>query len=84
MAQGSTRHHCYRPFWGEGNAPEPYSHEGPPFSGTAKDQQRVYGANVLPVRKTRTLLQLTWLALKDSLSETISQLWKVPQAIAAR
>ena len=49
----------------KGNALEQYSHEGPPFSGTVEDRQRVYGANVLPVRKTRTLLQLMWLALKD-------------------
>jgi Ca2+-transporting ATPase len=49
----------------KGNALEQYSHEGPPFSGTVEDRQRVYGSNILPVRKTRTLLQLMWLALKD-------------------
>ena len=49
----------------KGNTLEQYSHKGPPFSGTVEDRQRVYGANFLPVRKTRTSLQLMWLALKD-------------------
>ena len=39
-----------------GNPLEQYSHEGPPFSGTVKDQQWVYSANIPPIRKTRTLL----------------------------
>lgn len=41
------------------------SHESPAFGGTVEDRQRVYGSNVLPVRRTRTLLELMWLALKD-------------------
>ena len=41
------------------------SHETPAFGATVEDRKRVYGSNVLPVRKTRTLLQLMWLALKD-------------------
>ena len=39
--------------------------EDPAFRGTVEDRRRVYGSNVLPVRKTRTLLELMWLALKD-------------------
>ena len=44
--------------------------EDPPYEGAAfgagvEDRQRVYGPNVLPVRKSRTLLELMWLALKD-------------------
>jgi P-type Ca2+ transporter type 2C len=41
------------------------SYESPAFGGTVEDRQRVYGSNVLPVRRTRTLLQLMWIALKD-------------------
>lgn len=41
------------------------THEGLAFSATVQDRQRVYGSNVLPVRKTRSLLELMWLALKD-------------------
>ena len=40
-------------------------HGGGAYSGTVEDRQRVYGSNVLPVRKSKSLLQLMWLALKD-------------------
>ena len=39
--------------------------EGAAFGAGVEDRQRVYGPNVLPVRKSRTLLELMWLALKD-------------------
>ena len=35
------------------------------FNATLEERQRVYGANVLPVRKSKSLLQLMWLALND-------------------
>ena len=41
------------------------AHGGAAFSGTVEDRQRVYGPNVLPPRKSKSLLQLMWLALKD-------------------
>ena len=44
---------------------EQYTYEGPAFSGTLEDRQRVYGPNILPVRKSRGLLELIWHALKD-------------------
>lgn len=40
-------------------------HESPSISGTVEDRQRVYGPNSLPVRISRSLLELMWLALKD-------------------
>ncbi|KAF9644891.1 Ca-transporting ATPase, partial [Thelephora ganbajun] len=41
------------------------THEGAAYSGTVEDRRRVYGPNILPVRKSKSLLQLMWLALKD-------------------
>ena len=38
---------------------------GDAYTSTVEDRQRVYGPNVLPVRKSKTLLELMWLALKD-------------------
>ena len=35
------------------------------FTSSVEDRQRVYGPNTLPVRKSKSLLQLMWLALKD-------------------
>lgn len=35
------------------------------YGATMEDRHRVYGQNVLPTRKTKSLLQLMWLALKD-------------------
>lgn len=49
----------------KGDDMERYTHEGPPFCGSVEDRRRVYGSNVLPVRKSVTLLELMWLALKD-------------------
>ena len=39
--------------------------EGAAFRASDEDRQRVYGPNVLPARKSRSLLELMWLALKD-------------------
>ena len=48
---------------GEGGDASRASHE---------ERQRVYGANVLPVRKSKTLLQLMWAALKDKVLVLLS------------
>ncbi|KAF9778981.1 hypothetical protein BJ322DRAFT_466634 [Thelephora terrestris] len=53
---------------GECQAPDQYSYEGPPFSGTIEDRRQVYGLNALPVRKSRSLVQLMWLALRHRVS----------------
>ena len=39
--------------------------EGAAYAGTPWDRQRVYGPNILPIRKSKSLLELMWLALKD-------------------
>jgi Ca2+-transporting ATPase len=44
---------------------EEAANEGGAYTGTVEDRQRVYGSNVLPVRKSRSLLELMWLTLKD-------------------
>ena len=49
----------------KGDAVEKSAHGGDPYRGTVEDRQRVYGPNVLPIRKSKSLLQLMWLALKD-------------------
>ncbi|PPR03673.1 hypothetical protein CVT24_007794 [Panaeolus cyanescens] len=36
-----------------------------PFKASLADRQRVYGANILPTRISKTLLQLMWAAMKD-------------------
>lgn len=36
-----------------------------PYAATIADRQRVYGVNVIPVRKSKSLLQLMWIALQD-------------------
>lgn len=38
---------------------------GEAYAATMDDRRRVFGENVLPSRKTKSLLQLMWLALKD-------------------
>lgn len=35
------------------------------YTSSMDDRQRVYGINFIPVRKSKSLLQLMWLALKD-------------------
>lgn len=35
------------------------------YNASLEERRRVFGANVLPTRKTKSLLQLMWLAMKD-------------------
>lgn len=44
---------------------EPSSHDHPAYAASFEDRKRVYGLNVLPVRPSKSLLSLMWLALKD-------------------
>jgi len=46
-------------------AVEKIPYGGDAYSGSLEDRQRVYGSNILPARKSKSLLQLMWLALKD-------------------
>ncbi|OBZ72072.1 Calcium-transporting ATPase 2 [Grifola frondosa] len=46
--------------------------EGGAFEATLDERHRVYGENVLPTRKTKSLLQLMWLALKDKVLVLLS------------
>ena len=41
------------------------THDGAAYASTVEDRKRVYGSNVLPVRRSKSLLELMWLALKD-------------------
>ena len=49
---------------GAGTDGEQSGGEGP-FAAPLSDRQRVYGINTLPTRRSKSLLQLMWLALKD-------------------
>ena len=49
----------------KGKAVEKSPHEGGAYGGSVEDRQRGYGSNILPARKSKSLLQLMWLALKD-------------------
>lgn len=50
------------------------SGDGPSSSSTAsyEERQRIYGPNVLPTRKSKSLLQLMWIALKDKVLVLLS------------
>lgn len=39
--------------------------ESAAYNASIEERHRVFGENVLPIRKTKSLLQLMWLALKD-------------------
>lgn len=54
-----------RPAGGKGDGVEQHTYEGPPFSGTIEDRQRVYGPDVLPVRKSRSFLESMLLGFQD-------------------
>lgn len=41
------------------------------FKASAEDRKRVYGDNVLPTKKTKSLLQLMWMACKDKVLVSI-------------
>ena len=49
---------------GAGADGEQLGGEGP-FAAPLSDRQRVYGINTIPTRRSKSLLQLMWLALKD-------------------
>ncbi|KAH9905078.1 calcium-translocating P-type ATPase [Fomitopsis serialis] len=42
------------------------------YNAPMEERRRVFGTNVLPVRKTKSLLQLMWLALKDKVLVLLS------------
>jgi P-type Ca2+ transporter type 2C len=42
-----------------------------PFAATRDDRTRVFGVNTMPPQKTKSLLQLMWLALKDKVLVSI-------------
>ncbi|KAI8980025.1 calcium-translocating P-type ATPase [Trametes punicea] len=46
--------------------------EGPTYEANLEVRRRVFGENTLPVRKTKSLLQLMWLALKDKVLVLLS------------
>jgi len=46
-------------------AGEEFTHEGTAYAGTVEDRQSVYGSNVPPVRKSKSLLGLMSFALTD-------------------
>ncbi|EMD33945.1 hypothetical protein CERSUDRAFT_117474 [Gelatoporia subvermispora B] len=46
--------------------------EGSAYQATLDQRQAVYGRNILPSRKTKSLLQLMWLALKDKVLVLLS------------
>ncbi|RPD74953.1 calcium-translocating P-type ATPase [Lentinus tigrinus ALCF2SS1-7] len=46
--------------------------DGPTYDANLDERRRVYGVNVLPIRKTKSLLQLMWLALKDKVLVLLS------------
>lgn len=53
---------------GDNNTPPPppaSSTSGAAYKASYEDRTRVYGHNVLPSRKSKTLLQLMWIAMKD-------------------
>ena len=55
----------------EGN---PEGDDNAPYNGTIEDRKRVYGENILPIRASKTLLQLMAAALKDRVLVSKSEL----------
>ena len=49
----------------EADDEEDDKYEDDAYNAPIEERERVYGKNVLPTRKTKSLLQLMWLALKD-------------------
>ncbi|EJF64840.1 calcium-translocating P-type ATPase [Dichomitus squalens LYAD-421 SS1] len=45
---------------------------GSAYDANLEERRRVFGANTLPIRKTKSLLQLMWLALKDKVLVLLS------------
>jgi Ca2+-transporting ATPase len=50
---------------------QPSSPDTSPSNATIFDRKRVYGINHVPARKSKTLLQLMWLAFKDKILASI-------------
>ncbi|KAI0636062.1 calcium-translocating P-type ATPase [Trametes polyzona] len=46
--------------------------DGPTYAADLHERRRVFGENTLPTRKTKSLLQLMWLALKDKVLVLLS------------
>ncbi|KAL1949633.1 hypothetical protein VTO73DRAFT_8514 [Trametes versicolor] len=46
--------------------------DGPTYDADLQERRRVFGDNTLPTRKTKSLLQLMWLALKDKVLVLLS------------
>jgi Ca2+-transporting ATPase len=42
-----------------------FDEDGPAYTATLDRRRQVYGENILPQRRSKTLLQLMWLAFKD-------------------
>ncbi|KAF9647966.1 calcium-translocating P-type ATPase [Thelephora ganbajun] len=49
----------------KGQLVQDFTHEGAAYGSTVEDRRRVYGPNILPLRKSKSLLELMRLALKD-------------------
>ena len=60
-----------------GDAVEKIPLEPGAYRGTIEDRRRVYGSNVLPVRKNKPLLELMRLALKDKVLVNCSRLMRI-------
>ncbi|KAM5537221.1 hypothetical protein V8D89_009154 [Ganoderma adspersum] len=52
--------------------PEEARGNGAVYDADIEERKRVFGANVLPTRETKSLLQLMWLALKDKVLVLLS------------
>ena len=46
------------------SASEEFTYQSGAYTGTVENRQRVYGSNVLPIRKSKSLLEIIWLTLK--------------------
>ncbi|KAI0787507.1 calcium-translocating P-type ATPase [Fomes fomentarius] len=57
---------------GSASEDEPEAGGGPTYDAALEERRRVFGANVLPVRPSKSLLQLMWLALKDKVLVLLS------------
>ena len=49
----------------------------PSYSATMEQRQNVYGKNVLPSRKSKTLLELMWIAMKDKVLVCILDIFQI-------
>ncbi|CAL1717036.1 unnamed protein product [Somion occarium] len=56
----------------EGVSDDSHGGKGGAYDAPLEERHRVYGENVLPTRKTKSLLQLMWLALKDKVLVLLS------------